>query len=298
MEITVCTLALNEENKIKKCLLSANKLTNKIIVGIDNNTTDQTEIIARKHCSEIYLVEHKNNFHFNKNFLIKKAKTEWILWIDSDEYLSDRLVSEIRQVVSQNKDNGYLIPRKNIIFNKWIKHSGWYPDYQMRLFKRGQGLYPCKRIHENQVVKGSIGKLKNNIIHNNYESVEQFIFKLNKYTSLDVNYLEKEIGKIKIVDLITRPANEFVKRLVAEKGYRDGIHGLVLSVLQSFYEFVVIAKIWEKQGFSEQKVSLVQIEKTTKQVVCDWRWWRWENKIEKNKGLVKLFYRIRRKFGI
>jgi len=193
-----------------------------------------------------------------------------------------------------------MIPRKNIIFSKWIENTGWAPDYQLRLFKQGLATYPCERIHENPVIGGKVEKLENPIKHYNYESVFQFIDKLNRYTSEDAKHLNKELkDKQLFFPLITRPVSDFIKRYLAFEGYKDGFHGLVLSLLQSFYELVTVVKVWELRKFDEQEVESIEVvERKLKTAFKDWKWWKRETVIREAKIVKRLANKFLRRFSL
>lgn len=300
-KLSVCILALNEEKNIEMCLRSIKSISDEIVVGIDSLSLDKTDEIAKKYTNKVFSLNHEDNFHINKQKVIDKATGEWILWMDADEYLEKDLENEIAKIMEKNELNGYWIPRKNLIFDKWIRHTGWYPDYQLRLFKREEGKFPCESVHENLKVEGEIGFAKNNLIHKNYTSVDQFIYKLNKYTTNDANKLAKEIGKLKLKDFIVRPFDEFLKRFMSLEGYKDGIHGFILSLLQSFYEFIVVVKVWEKNKFVEIESNDIknEVEDFLYDKLKDWKWWKKEIKIRLTKNpLKKIKLKILRKLEI
>jgi len=301
--LSVCILALNEASHIKKALESVKGLAGEIIVTIDEATTDETEKIARAYTKKVYKQPHKDNFHINKQFTIEKATKPWVFWLDGDEEISPALAGEISSATSHQPpatSNGYFIPRKNIIFGKWIKHTGWYPDHQLRLFKKGKVKFPCKRIHEDPVLQGKAGYLKNPLIHYNYQTVSQFIERMNRYTTVDAKYFLKSFKRPYFRHFITRPIDEFVKRFLACKGYKDGLHGLALSLLQAAYELVVVAKAWEIKKFKvkEPDEFIKKAEKKGRRILKTWRWWTRQIQIEDSKNLFeKIWFRALRKLG-
>lgn len=257
MKLSVVISAFNEEKMIADCLKSAAWADE--IIFVDNESTDQTAKIAEKYTKKIF--SRPNNplmLNLNKNYGFTKASGDWILSLDADEQVSEKLKAEIKQIIARNKKDlqnnidGYLIPRKNIIFGKWIKHGLWYPDYQLRLFRRGKGKFPGKHNHELLKVKGKTTKLKQHITHYNYTSVNEYLNKITYYYSDNEVKEFTDSGKtIYWYDAIRMPASDFLTNFFARKGYKDGLHGLVLSLLQAFYTLVVFTKIWEKQGFWE-----------------------------------------------
>ena len=171
---------------------------------------------------------------------------------DAVVVVTEELASEIKKIVKRPSESasGYWIPRKNIIFKKWIKSDMWWPDYQLKLFRRGKGSFDKNQVHKPLKVEGETEKLEMPLIHNNYSSISQFIIKLNNYTDIEAENLSAEY-EFNWLDAIRFPINDFVKTFFLQKGYQDGLHGLVLSMLQAFYMEVVFAKLWEKREFKE-----------------------------------------------
>jgi|SRR5581483_10858214 len=252
MKLSVVISAYNAQETILRCLESVKDLADEIIL-VDNSSTDSTNSIARKYTKKIYKRENNPMLNVNKNFGISKATGDWVLYLDSDEECSPELQKEIGLVLRDPKADGYFMPRKNIIFNKWIQNSIWWPDYQMRLFRKGKGKYPEVHVHEKIEVTGETANLENPLIHYNYNSITQWIQKMDQiYTENEVQNLIRQNKKVTWVDAIRFPADDFLKTFFAQKGYKDGLHGLVLSILQAFYSEVIFAKLWEKQGFEEE----------------------------------------------
>jgi len=179
--------------------------------------------------------------------------------------------------------------KPNIIFNKWILHSRWWPDYLVRFFKRGKVKF-SEEIHVPPVTSGKGQKLlateENTIVHYNFQTISQFIERFNRYSDIESEQLISKGYDLDWKDIIFRPANEFFSRFFAGDGYKDGLHGLVLSLLQAFSEFVVYLKIWEKDGFKEN--SIPEIENVFKKVAHDFYFWQ-------GKSTSGLFMRIRLK---
>src|SRR3989344_5797566 len=135
-KLSVAISAFNEERKIEDCLKSVSFADE--IIFVDNSSTDQTLKIAKKYTLKVFTRENNLMLNVNKNFGFSKASEEWILSLDADERITDELKKEIKSIIKNNKKdvNGFWIPRKNKIFGKWMEHTGWYPDYQLRLLKK------------------------------------------------------------------------------------------------------------------------------------------------------------------
>lgn len=252
----------NEEKNIDHSLSSLSPWVDEIIV-VDMNSTDKTVEKAKSYKAKIYSFQYTGFVEPARNFGIEKAKGDWILILDADEEVSLSLSRKLIQITKDNHIDFCRIPRKNIIWSKWIRHAGWWPDFQTRFFKKGHVKWSDK-IHGVPLTKGNGLDLPAeedlSIIHYNYNSLEQFISRLNRYTSISAKelYIQNKSFDKKLV--VSSYTGEFIKRFFVEEGYKDGLHGLVLAIMQGFSEAVVYFKLWELNSFKEEKVSLREME--------------------------------------
>ena len=296
--ISIVISAYNEEEKIEDCLKSVKNLADEIIF-IDNSSSDKTAQIAKKYTDKIYTLPNDPvMLNRNKNYGFAKASCKWIISLDADERITTELSSEIKKAVTGGIYSGFEIPRKNIIFGKWIKHSIWWPDYNLRLFKKGAGIFPLKHVHEKLEVNGKVGKLQNPMVHYNYQTISQFIKKLdNTYTESETQNFIQSGKDIHWFDAIRWPIGDFVKTYFFQEGYKDGLHGLVLSQLQAFYSLVFFAKVWErKENFKDLTPPdfLNQSSKELKRAFSEIWYWVYTAKMETNIA-KKLYYKVRRR---
>ena len=231
------------------------------------------------------------------NLSFEKCQSDWIFSLDADERITSQLQEEIKKVINSGSNYvAYRIPRKNIIFGKWIQHTGWYPDYQIRLFRKGKGRFLAKNVHELLTVDGPIGTLRNDIKHLHYQSVSEFIEKLNRYTDIEAEKLIKEKQMVTWKDVLVFPMNEFLSRFFARQGYKDGLHGFVLSLLMAFYWEIVFTKVWErKENFRDITPDnfLSEVLKEFSKAARDIKYWIYEVLIREN-PVKKIYYKIRR----
>lgn len=297
--LSVAISVFNGEKDLDDCLKSLS-FADEIIV-VNNSSTDNTLEIAGKYTDKIFTRPNNLMLNINKNYGFSKAKGEWIINLDADERISSELAEEIKSEIGNPrlKMNGYQIPRKNIIFGKWMEHAGWYPDLQLRLFKRGSGRFEEQHVHEMIKVEGEVGQLNGHILHYNYYSIAQFIQKMG--TIYGPNEAEQLIKKGYVFDwrdAVRFPAKEFLSRFFAREGYRDGLHGLMLSLLMAFYHLIVFSYIWEKQKFKQINSSeiLTETEKEVRQTSRDLFFWFSKEKTKFIKNpLRKIFHKILRK---
>lgn len=298
-KISVVISAYNEEQKIEESLKSVGWADE--IILVDNSSTDRTVEIAKKHTSTVY--SQKNDprkIDTQKNLGFEKAKNDWILCLDADERVSEGLKKEIQALLSQKKlNNGYYIPRQNIIFGKKFEYTGWYPDFQLRLFKKGFGKYRNEHVHEGIFVEGEKGYLKENLIHLNYETVRQFIQKnMVVYAQNEAEDLIRKDFQLKPKDLIYLPSQEFFSRYFLRKGYKDGLHGLFLSLLMAVSRLVALSYVWEKRSFEpipENEV-LEEIYPEFKKLSKETKFWIGKTKIDATNSFIKkLQYKIRQR---
>jgi len=281
-KISVVISAFNEEKNIKACLESI-KWADEIVL-VDNSSSDKTVLLAKKYTAKIYRRPNYQMLNINKNYGFEKAEGEWLLNLDADECVSDELKEEIREIIKQpQKVVAFQMPRKNIIFGRWIQHGIWWPDYQIRLFKKGKAKFACRHVHEKLEVTGEVGQLKNPLLHHNYYSISQFVRKMNEiYTENEAENYLKAKKKIYWYDAIRMPVNDFIANFFARESYKDGLHGLVLSLLQAFYAFLVFAKIWEKQSFWQYNHSDFnkEVYQEIKKTIPNFSYWVRKNKLK------------------
>ncbi len=295
--LSVVLSVWNEEGKIAKCLTSV-KWANEIIV-IDNSSTDATAKIAKKFTSKIFRRPNYPMLNLNKNFGFVKATSDWILSLDGDEEITPAGAKEIQNAINDQREiNGYWLPRKNIIFGKWIRHGLWWPDKQLRLFRNGRGKFPCKHVHEYLEVDGPVAELSEPYVHYNYDSISQFIRKMESlYTESEVEKLLATNYQLSWTDALRFPTSDFLKVYFAQEGYKDGIHGLVLALLQAFYALIVFAKLWEKRSFPEMDISPSAVKEELRRTGQEVEYWNLTAQIKASESWLKtIWLKLKRRY--
>jgi len=245
MKLSVVIITHNEEINIRRCLESVS-FADEIII-VDSFSRDTTVKLAAKYTSNIFKREWEG-FSKQKNFGINKARNDWVLSLDADEVLSEELKQEINSLERPGCE-GFYIKRKPYFMGRFIKHSGWYPDWQLRLFKKNSGKFDENRlVHEGILLKGRKCFLKHELLHFPYRNIGGYFEQFNKYTSLAAQQYIREGRKFTKAKLILNPPVTFLKHYFLKRGYRDGFAGFCISVLSSTYNFVKYAKLWELTG--------------------------------------------------
>lgn len=240
--ISATIITLNEQENIGKALNSLKKLADEVIV-VDSGSIDETIKIAKKKGAKVYFRKF-DNFANQKNWALSKAKGDWILSVDADEEIPEDLAEEIKKVVENDNFAGFLMPRRNFILGKEIKNSRWSPDLHIWLWKKDSGKW-VGDVHEEVLVKGEVGRLKNSKIHWSYESISDFMKSNNHYSTLEALSLSKNGPKFSFWKMLTESFFEFFIRFIYKKGFLDGKEGFALAFMMAIYKLTVWIKLWE-----------------------------------------------------
>lgn len=232
--ISVVLATYNEENTITDCLESVKNLADEIII-VDGSSTDRTVEIAKSFGAKVIITENHLNFHINKQKAIEAASKDWILQLDADERVTLELSKEIRKRLASSVQrlDGYWIPRKNWFLGRFLMKGGVYPDYTLRLYRRGKGRLPMKDVHEQAIVYGKVSYIKEPLVHIADPTFSRYLKRFDRYTDFIAGQLkEKRIGKhpLRMLQyLLLLPIWWFFKVFVRHKGFMDGWQGFVFS---------------------------------------------------------------------
>lgn len=296
-KISVVINTLNEEKHVKRLFPNLANFADEVVV-CDMYSDDQTVEMAKKAGAKVYQHQKEDYVEPARNFAISKATGDWILILDPDEEIPDFLKNTLKEIASSGEFDFVSLPRKNIVFGKWLQHSRWWPDNNIRFFKKGKVKWtsiihqPPETIGEGLILEA---KEENALIHYHYESIEQFLNRLNRYTKVQSKLLIEDGYNFSWTDLIKKPADEFFSRYFFGNGYKDGLHGLALASMQAFSELVLYLKVWDKQGFGEQDISVKETVKVMKQTEKALHFWEADTLIKEGDGIVQ---KIIRKFRL
>ena len=243
--VSVAIVTKNESRNIKDSLESVKDFDD--IVVVDAFSSDNTTEICRKYTERVY--EHEwQGYAAQKQTAIDYANNDWVLILDADERVTPELRQEIMKKVKENSLSGFYIPRKNFFLGKWIRHSGWWPDHTLRLFKKDVSKMEQRAVHEKVNVNGAVGHIRAPFEHYTYRTISEYIGKMDNYASLSAEELGNRGFISAFISMLFSPVVVFLKMYLLRQGFRDGIHGLVLAVLYSFYTFLKYAKVLERKG--------------------------------------------------
>ncbi|MBU4129057.1 glycosyltransferase family 2 protein [bacterium] len=241
-KLSVIIITKNEEENIRDCLKSV-KWADEIVI-VDSFSHDRTVEIAKEYTDKI-LQQEWMGYGRQKNLALEKATGEWVLNIDADERVTQELAREIKEAIQEKQYDGYYIPNKAYFLGKWMRHSGWYPDYHLRLFKKGKGRFNERMVHEAVQAEGKKDYLKGAIEHFTARSIGEYLRRLDKYARLTIKEREGRAGWYRI---FFHPPFTFFKMYIIKRGFLDGIHGLILALCHSYYTFSKYARLWEKSS--------------------------------------------------
>lgn len=245
-KLSVIIITHNEEDNIEECLESV-KWADEIVV-LDSFSEDETVNICRRYTDKIFQSKF-TNFSLQKNMVLDRATNDWVLSIDADERITPRLKTQIVMVINEESKeySGYYIPRRNYFFGEWVRHCDLYPDYVLRLFRKSKSRFRDKMVHESVSLKGKAGWIEQPLEHYTYGSINDFIDRMKRYTTLSVQQMRRDGKKSRWYNLIVNPGAAFLKMYFIKKGFLDGKLGFIVCVLFSYYAFMKYAKLWERK---------------------------------------------------
>jgi len=239
--ITSVVLTRNDEKGIERCLKSIQWCDEVIIV--DDASTDGTIGIAKKLGAKVFVRKLNDDFAAQRNFGLAKAKGEWVLFVDSDEVVSEELASEIRQAV-RTVYKGLYIKRKDYLFGRWLAHGETANVRLLRLARKDAGKW-VQPVHEEWKIEGKVGTLAHPLLHYPHQNVAQFLDKINRYSTLYAQYLHDHGIKEPAWTIVGKPMPKLFVNYFWRLGFLDGMAGIVVALMMSFHSFLVRAKLWK-----------------------------------------------------
>lgn len=296
-EVPTLSVVINTKNSeayLEKALKSA-ALADEIVV-VDMHSTDKTKSIAKKYTQHVFSYDDVGYVEPARNYAISKATSDWIFILDADEEITPGLERQIKEILIDPEFDAYYVPRSNEVFGYEMRKTGWWPDHQLRLFRQGVVSW-SDEIHSVPKISGTSEYLPANpqqaILHHNYQSLSQFVDRMNRYTTIEAtNPSDTEIDTVLVIESFK---DEFFRRMFQHQGVSEGMHGVSLSFLQSMYEVLVILKMWEQRGFPQSTSNQKRTLKALGAFQNDLAYWIHTYEIKYSTGFANVLARIKRK---
>jgi len=246
MKISATIITFNEEQNIGpacESLVWADEL-----VVVDSDSTDRTVEIARQYTDRV--INHEFRGYKDKHeFADAQTSGNWIFWLDADERVTPELQESIKQLRQRDPGtlpNGFLIARRTKFLDRWIMHSGWYPDLKMRLYRKEGSYWDGVSPHETARIDGPVETLPGELLHYTKRDLSESHIVLDSYTTLAAEYHEKNNRRSGPLNLVVSPVAAFVRTYLLKQGFRDGVPGLIIAVMTGYGVFLRYAKLWER----------------------------------------------------
>jgi glycosyltransferase involved in cell wall biosynthesis len=244
-KISVYVLTFNNERTIEKCLKSLQWADELVIV--DSYSTDGTLRICRRFSDRVYQrkwTNHQDQYQYAADLTTNR----WIMFVDADEEVPPALAREIEEELKVNNGqwNAYIAYRRTYYLGRWIRHGGWYPDYEIRLYDRRKGKWDGG-LHAKIKVAGRVKTLQNHYYHYTYRDISDQIQTIDRYSRIAAVDMLRTGKRFSVIHMALNPPLRFVKEYIFKRGFLDGIPGLIIIVSTMFYVFIKYAKLWEQQ---------------------------------------------------
>lgn len=247
MKISATIITLNEERNIAACLASLDWASE--IVVVDSGSSDRTEDICRSNPKVRFFHREWEGFGRQKNMAAELAENDWVFNIDADERVSPQLKEAIL-AADFERFAGFRVARENYFGTHWIRHCGWYPDYNLRLYDKRHGGFGERSVHEAVKCESAVGTLAGNLVHYTYAGVSDYLKRMDRYSTLAAEEITRGGKKPRLCSVTIRPIFTFFKMYVLKQGFRDGFDGFLLSALYAGYTLCKYAKAREMHGSS------------------------------------------------
>lgn len=239
--LSVIIITKNEARNIRACLETV-AWADEIIV-VDSGSTDDTVAISREFTPHVHITDWPG-FGLQKNRALDYASKDWVLSLDADERVTPELRAEIEQAMRAADAEGYEIPRLSSFCGRFMRHSGWYPDYVLRLFKRGSARFSDSLVHERLILEGTTARLRSNLLHYSFEDLESVLRKMDQYSTAGAQMQFQRGRKITLPGAVLRGMWSFVRSYILRGGILDGSEGFLLAVSNAEGTYYRYVKLW------------------------------------------------------
>ena len=250
MKLSAIVITRDNERTIARCIESL-RFADEIVV-VDSGSTDRTREICRDLGASVHVTEDWPGHGPQKNRALDRASGDWVLSIDSDEWVDAALRSDVERALQSSGDHaGYDIPSRSSFLGRDMKHSGWWPDYVLRLFRRDAGRFTDDHTHERLVVNGRVARLDSPIRHEAITDLDQMLSKMNAYSTASARMKLERGGSGSVPGAIAHGVWAFIRTYVLRLGFLDGREGFLLAVANaegSYYRYVKLMVMGREAG--------------------------------------------------
>lgn len=248
VKISASIIVFNEEENIAE-LCETVSWADEIVI-VDSNSTDRTVEIARKYTDKIFNREFRG-YKDKHEYADSMAAGDWIFWIDADERVTPELLSSIERIKKSPEErlpSGFRIARKTWYAGRWIKHGGWYPDYQMRLYRKADSYWDGAAPHQTARVTGRIETLDGELLHYTKRDLSEHHRVTNNYATLAAEHLEQQGARPGAGKIFFSTVAAFIRTYLLKQGFRDGVQGLIIAMFTAYGVFLKYSKVWERNN--------------------------------------------------
>ena len=253
MKISATVITLNEEENLAAAIESLT-FADEIVV-VDSESSDGTVEIARRYTNRV-ITQQFLGYAQQKNLAAEHATHDWVFNLDADERVTPDLAQEIMTLKqAQSLDSAaFEMPRRVQYLGRWIRHSGWYPDYKIRLYNRKQANWQGDYVHESVRTNGRVDKLRGDILHYTVRDASEHHLRIDRYTTLAAEEAFARGKRATLVNLALSPPATFIKTYLFKRGFLDGLPGLAIAFFAAHYVFLKHLKLWEKCREAKERV--------------------------------------------
>lgn len=241
MKLSVFIITCNEAANIQDCIRSV-AFADEVIV-LDSGSTDDTVALARAAGARVEVSDDWPGFGPQKNRALALTRGEWVLSLDADERVTDELAAEIQAVLRNPVHDAYEMARLSSFCGRFMRHSGWWPDYVLRLFRRHCAEFTPVLVHEKVIHQGKTGRLNGHLLHYTYPNLDRALEKMNRYSSDGAEAMRARGRKASLASAMGHGAWTFIRLYVLRRGFLDGRHGFVLATVAAMGSFSRYAKL-------------------------------------------------------
>lgn len=244
--ISGVVICFNEEDRIARCLESLSFCDELVVV--DSNSTDRTPEIAARYTDRL-ISQPFLGYAKQKNFALEQATGDWVVCLDADEALSEALAAEIQDAVAGEHQAfaGFVLDRLTYFLGVWHDRGEWYPDYQLRVFRRSLGRWAGRDPHGHVELEGPTRRIQGRLLHFNYRNLSDHVQTIDRFSRRQAQAMHEEGVRFRLIDLLFRPFYRFLKGYLLKQGFRKGLPGFLVSISGAYAVFMKYAKLWEIQ---------------------------------------------------